>query len=168
MKKTVLLILLFTFIHAFAQKLDETTVSRPLNIVSVNLFGDASAISLNYERLFQINDHFVVSSKLGLGYNEEFKLCLWESPCIPDTFITMPHHITGNLGKKQHFFEFGLGGTALMGGNSNSYIMYPTVGYRIVPLRKNRLNFRIFAQYPLWGGFKVLFMPVGVNLGLSF
>ena len=168
MKKILLLLLLFTAIYAFAQNLDESTNSRPLNIVSLNVFGDASAISFNYEKLFLIKENFIISSKLGLGINEEFKLCLWESPCIRKTYTTIPHHITGNIGKKQHFFEFGLGGTALLASNDNNYVMYPTIGYRIIPLRKNRLNFRIFAQYPLWVGFNVLFIPVGANLGLSF
>ncbi len=167
MKKILIIILLVLGMNSFAQHLDTKSNLRPLHSIGVNLFGDASAISGYYEKLFSIKDNFILSGKLGFGYNETF--CIFES-CKKETFLTIPHHITANIGKKQHFFEFGFGGTLLIGNETSSYIIYPTIGYRIVPLKTNRLNFRIFGQYPLLKSkpIEAPFVPIGISLGLSF
>ena len=167
MKKVLIITLLFLGSNSFAQNLDKKNDIRPLHSIGINLFGDASAISGYYEKLFLIKGNFILSSKLGFGYNEKF--CVLGA-CKKETFLTIPHHITANIGKKQHFFEFGFGGTFLMGNNASSYIVYPTVGYRIVPLKSNRLNFRIFGQYPLLKSkpIEAPFIPIGISLGLSF
>jgi len=99
------LIVLFTIVNA--QNLEVQHIDRPKNNISLNLLGDASIISVNYERIFVINSSFFVTGKVGFGYNKEFLFCLFGSCNTPDRFFTIPHHITGNLGKGRHFFEFG-------------------------------------------------------------
>ena len=44
---------------------------RPLNNATLNLFGDASIVSINYERLFLNSSNFFLSAKVGLGYNRQ-------------------------------------------------------------------------------------------------
>jgi hypothetical protein len=172
LKKIILIaILLNTGILSFAQNQIETGKTRPLNIISLNFLGDASLISFNYERLFLVNPSLILSSKLGIGINEEFQFCFF-GPCTssPDKFLTIPHHITGNVGKGKHLFEFGFGGTIIKGDTTQPYLVYPIVGYRILPLKSNKINFRIFGQIPFPGieTDKILFIPFGLNFGVSF
>lgn len=163
-------ILWCTGIVLFAQNPGEPLDSRPLNGIYLNLLGDASLISVNYERIVFVSPAFALSGKLGLGYNKEFKLCLF-GVCPPaDEYATIPHHITVNFGKGRHFFEFGLGGTLISGNKSQPYLLYPIFGYRILPLSSNKTNFRLFAQIPFQRLEKpgILFSPIGLSLGVSF
>lgn len=171
-RKIILLtLLLIAGATLFAQGQEEINNDRPLNSINLNLLGDASLISLNYEKQSLLSPTFILSSKLGLGYNEEFQLCIF-GPCSspPEKYLTIPHHITGNIGKGIHFFEFGLGGTIIYGKTSQPYFLYPIVGYRILPLKSGKFNFRIFGQIPFSGleADDILFIPFGLNFGVSF
>jgi hypothetical protein len=171
--KRIILIIVFaisgTFL--FAKNNGDSTDKRPINNIDLNICGDASIISLNYERLFLIKQFFFITGKLGIGYNEEFKVCAF-GPCSPpEKYITIPHHITGNLGKGRHFFEFGIGGTIINGITNQHYWLYPIVGYRLQPLKSNKVNFKIFGSIPFSGLNSVediFFIPFGLSLGISF
>jgi hypothetical protein len=172
MRKIILLtILLIIGRELFSQNQEDIIDARPINNFNLNLLGDASIISINYERQFIVSPIFILSSKLGLGYNEEFQLCIF-GPCSspPEKYLTMPHHITGNFGKGRHFFEFGLGGTIINGNTTQPYLLYPIVGYRIMPLRSDKLNFRMFGLIPFSGleTDDILFIPFGYSFGISF
>ena len=108
---------------------------------------------------------------MGFGYNEEFQIC-FSGPCSspPEKYATIPHHITGNLGQRKHFFEFGLGGTIFNGNTNQKYLIYPIVGYRIVPLASGKVNFRIFGQIPFSGleTEDIISIPFGLTLGVKF
>lgn len=167
MRKQILVtVLLMVSSTLFAQDNE-----RPLNSIQVNLLGDASIISINYDKQFLISPTFILSSKFGLGYNEEFQICIF-GPCSspPEKYLTIPHHITGNIGKGKHFFEFGLGGTIISGNTNQNYFLYPIVGYRVLPLNSNKVNFRVFGQIPFSGleTEDILFIPFGLSLGISF
>lgn len=167
MRKIILMtILLTTGNILFAQKNEEIIETRPLNSFNINLLGDASLISFNFEKQYLISSTFILTSKLGLGYNEEFLLFGHN----PEHYLTIPHHITANIGKGKHFFEFGLGGTIICGNTNQPYLLYPIVGYRILPLKSNKINFRIFGQIPFSGleTDDIIFVPFGLNLGISF
>jgi hypothetical protein len=166
----LIFILLSARVVLFAQETIISYDSRPLNSIYINLLGDASIISINYDKQFLISSNFILSGKLGLGYNEEFQICLEGSCPSPDKYLTIPHHITGNIGKDRHFFEFGLGGTIISGNTPQKYLLYPIVGYRILPLQSKKVNFRIFGQIPFSGleTKDILFVPFGLSLGVSF
>lgn len=170
MRKIFLLtILLIMRTIVSAQNHEERIDARPLNSININLIGDASLISINYERQYFISPTFILTGKLGFGYNEEFQLCFFGECGPAEKYLTIPHHITANLGKGRHFFEFGLGGTIICGNTSQPYFLYPMVGYRLLPLESNRINFRIFGQIP-FSGFDtddIIFFPFGLNLGIS-
>jgi hypothetical protein len=133
--------------------------------------GDASILSLNYEKLFLVSSTFILSCKLGLGFNEEFRISfsgLNSSP--PKRYLTIPHHVTGNIGKGRHFLEFGFGGTIISSNATPHYWFYPIVGYRYLPLKSGKINVRVFGQIPfseLYGE-NIFFMPFGLSLGISF
>jgi hypothetical protein len=168
---TLIIVFVISGTFLFAQNNGDSTDIRPINNINLNIFGDASIISLNYERLFLFNKYFFITGKIGIGYNEEFKLCIF-GPCSPpEKYITIPHYITGNLGKGRHFIEFGLGGTIINGKTNQHYWLYPIVGYKLQPLKSNKVNFRIFASIPFSGLYSVediYFIPFGLSLGVCF
>lgn len=160
-------VILISYGCLLAQDSKATRSIRPINNLYLNLLGDASYVSINYERLFISTPVFFLSGKLGLGYiNDELN---WFSSSPPNLYLTVPHHITGNLGLQGgiHFLEAGLGGTFASGNNNLQYYLYPIIGYRIQPKKPNRLCFRIFISVPFWS-YSHMFIPVGVSLGVNF
>lgn len=89
------LIAILVFEQAFPQEIKEKEDFRPRNSVNINLLGDASLYSINYERFFYCNEVFVISSKVGLGYNTDFFLpgMIADHPG-PENYLTIPYHIT--------------------------------------------------------------------------
>ena len=88
--------------------------------------------------------------------------------------MTIPHHVTANLGTSKSFFEFGIGGTMLVGETKVPYIFYPILGYRFLPLYSNKLNFRIYFQPPVQfadgptGHPEIPLVIGGMSVGFSF
>jgi hypothetical protein len=180
--RLILLSLLFFGIEIKAQEKSisqiekiQSVEDRPLNSISLNLLGDASKLSINYEKQFLVGESFILTTKFGLGYNHEFRICLF-GPCSSPLkyYLTIPHHFTANLGKRRSFFEFGLGGTILYGETSQPYILYPIIGYRFLPLQSNKFNFRLYFQPPIqeiegeFGHPDIGWIPVGISIGSSF
>jgi hypothetical protein len=169
-----LLIIAFPFILVLTlsgQDMEPGSSSRPKNIYYVNLLGDASLISLNYERSFGNSKIFFLSPGIGLGYNQELDLNLFGSGSSnPRSFITVPHHITGNIGSGAHYFEFGFGGTIILGNTNNHYLFYPVLGYKIHPKSNQKLFFKIFTNIaPFFAKSEdASFAVFGLGLGGSF
>lgn len=173
--KTTLFILFLTLSGdiLFAQNYGDSPDVRPLNNVNLNVLGDGSLISLNYERLFLIGENNFITGKLGVGYNEELQLFSWGSDTPSTHYLTIPHHITANFGKTRHFLEVGLGGTYFNGNTPYHYLLYPLVGYRFQPLKTNKVNFRVFVCYPFKGidskeTDDKIFFPIGLSAGICF
>ncbi len=172
MKKLVLVLIPLTIsITLLAQYQEEPNEMRPTKSLNLSLLGDVSLISINFEKLLIVKPTFILSSKLGFGFNEEFQICAF-GPCSspPQKYLTIPHHVTANFGKGKSFFELGLGGTIIKGNKSQPYMLYPIIGYRIVPLRLNRANFRAFGQIPFWNNESndIMFFPIGISFGICF
>ena len=164
MKRNILaLTLTLLSIVVFSQ---ETDTKRPLNSIYLNLLGEGSLISANFDRLFPISPNFHISGNIGLGYNQEINILGGSNPY---RFLTIPHHLTGNIGKKRHLFEFGVGGTQLLGKDYSQYAIYPIIGYRLQPLKTNKFFMRASLHVPLqeiqdeWS-----FSVIGVSFGKSF
>jgi hypothetical protein len=143
---------------------------RPRNNVNLNLFGDASIFSLNYERLFLDNRKFFLAGKAGIGYSQSLGL-----PVSTTSLLSIPLHITGNVnisGKRQ-FLEFGFGSTLMFYQDFTfwDYSIYPLIGYRWQPVKPGRVTFRIFVSYPLTDKidkYNYWFSPVGMSIGFAF
>ncbi len=143
----------------------------PKNHIYLNLLGDASVFSLNYDRVWMVGDSKeaiqFLSTKIGLGYNVEFSVF----SDYAETYTTIPHHLTYNIGGENSQFEFGLGGTFLF-GHVSEYIVYPMMGLRLIPLKHPHFNFRLYGQLATVQGNQyksgILFFPFGTSLGVSF
>jgi hypothetical protein len=167
MKKLVMVIFTIAYSGFLHAQVTENW-KRPLNSINLNFLGDASIISLHYDRLHQVSEGVLLSTKIGMGYNEDFQLCIF-GPCAPaKSYVTFPHHVTANFGKKKHFLEAGMGGTIIGGDTDRPYMLYPILGYRFLPLNPGNLNFRIFGQYPLQEEGDYLFAGVGISVGYCF
>ncbi len=141
------------------------TEKRPVNSISLNLLGDASLMSLHYERLILITQDFILSIKFGLGYNQEFQIF----GSSPENFLTVPHHVTGNWGEGRSFFELGLGGTIIAGDINQDYLFYPIIGYRLLPLKTNAFNIRIFGIIPFYRLETEIYLSrIGLSMGVFF
>ncbi len=138
---TLTLLTLFFSGAVVAQPMVIVHIPRPMQNINLNYLGDASVLSLNYERIFPIKK-----------------------------YLTLPHHVTGIFGKKKHFLEFGLGGTAMLGKENQYYVFYPILGYRIQPIRPKKVNFRVYGSWPLntLSNEDLLFVPFGLSLGYCF
>jgi hypothetical protein len=172
MKKLfIIFILIVPVVYSFAQYKEYAPERRPLNNMAVNICGDASILSLHYERLLFLNPNLFIAGKLGIGLDEPTIRHLFGYMSPPENyFITMPHHLTLNLGKKRHFFEFGLGGSLILQGSGDHYVFYPVAGYRLQPLKTNRIYLRFYGTQPISGNedIKDQFTPWGSSIGISF
>ena len=74
-KLLLLLIVLASKSISFAQNQDDIIENRPLKGFYFNFLGDASLVSVNFERLSIANPKTILSTKVGVGYNEEFNIC---------------------------------------------------------------------------------------------
>jgi hypothetical protein len=171
MKNITLTLLTLLFSGAVvAQPMVIVHIPRPMQNINLNYLGDASVLSLNYERIFTIKKYLSIAGQAGVGYDEEFKLCIWGNCTPPKKYLTLPHHVTGIFGKKKHFLEFGIGGTAMLGKENKYYVFYPILGYRIQPIRPKKVNFRVYGSWPLntLSNEDLLFVPFGLSLGYCF
>lgn len=144
--------------------------TRPRQNISLNILGDVSIISLNFESLFRVKEKSFLSGKVGIGYNHEIISTGWFSLPLFIPLATIPHHFTFNYGKKKHFIELGAGGTLLVNGGNGYYISYPIIGYRFQPEKPKRMNFRINSQFPIidYSGSDIDPIAVGLSAGVCF
>jgi hypothetical protein len=170
MKKTALGVAFFILLSSILPAQGQAYRSRPVHNLALNFLGDISLVSIHYENVLEFSPTFFLTGKLGVGYNSDLDPTGFMGYEVVETFTTIPHHLTLNVGQRIHFFEFGLGGTFLLGEFCQGYDLYPIVGYRIYPLRTNRFNFRVFLLYPLTGlGWDIgVVSPVGLSTGFCF
>lgn len=169
--KRALLIICFALSACFtqAQSQGEPSLNRYNNNLYLSLLGDGSLFALNYERFFEIKSNLFLAGKIGIGHNEEFRICI--GPCSPsEKFLTIPHQVTANFGSRKNFFEVGLGGTVITGETKENYFLYPIISFRRESLKPKRFNLRIFASVPFTGldTRDILFWPVGISFGRNF
>jgi hypothetical protein len=169
MKKIIFTtIIIFSTIILFAQYKGHFNYaySRPVNNINLSILGDASLFSVNYERLFlNISNSFFCTAGVGLGANPKFSLF---GPAY--LFLSIPHHITANLGNKKHFFEFGVGGTYINKNPDLDYINYLIAGFRVQPLESNDFYFRIYGCTSISDikSGNISIIPFGLSFGISF
>jgi hypothetical protein len=163
-------IVLFLFTVIAFEGMGQNPRIRPRNNIHLTLFGDATVGSLNYERIFQNNRKFFLAGGFGVGYSNSLGL-----PSKSASLLAIPCHLTGNLGEKLHYLEFGFGGATFFYFNDGmeywDFCIYPMIGYRLQPLRSDRFCARIFAGYPITDEIdrdNYWFFPVGLSLGFTF
>lgn len=154
----------------FAQAEDVGENERPGFILSGNIAGDASILSLGLEKLFFVRTNMILAGKLGFGFNQEFQLF---DPDPPRNYFILPHAVTLNLGlSKRSFLELGIGGSWVAHGIENYYLVYPMAGYRFHPFRKSKFSFKVWGFYPfgqmdVLDEIDLLLAPVGLSFGIA-
>ena len=78
MRLTILFFLLCLY-QLKGQDVVLNNAMRPLNNFGLNI-GEGSAIALIYERIKDLDGKSFLAGKIGIGYNEEFKICVF-GPC---------------------------------------------------------------------------------------
>ncbi len=150
-----------------AQPGQQKPMSRPLHVISLSALGDASIFAINFERLFMVDSTFMVAARIGAGFNQEFRLCVW-GPCTPpSTYFTLPVHTTINFGRKRNFAEAGFGATIINGNTNQHLFFYPIFGYRLHPFVSGRISVRVYFEWPFRETEDILFIPLGFSLGIS-
>jgi hypothetical protein len=156
-------------------RLNDSITALPDNNLLVSVGANGCVVSLTYERLFRTEKDFFITAGIGLGYTEEYflKTRNFISTALPKPYpyeyLVVPHYITGNIGKHRHYFEFGLGGTS---GTpiTQPYMLYPVLGYRFMPGKPARVNFRATVSLPFqkFADNKVTWFPFGLSAGMCF
>ena len=171
MRRLIIFFVLMTFCSiTIAQHTDTDTIGRRLNGIHLNFLGDISLFSLHYERSFPINAELFLTAKFGIGQNQEFEIC-FSGSCGPrDKYLTIPHHVTANLGSGRLHFEGGIGATFVSGNQEQAYLVYPILGLRLVPRNPKKVIFRLFAcpasVEP--DELDIIVPPIGLSFGLGF
>jgi hypothetical protein len=172
MKRTIG-VLFFVLIVAgsYAQEQNTDHENRPNLVISANLYGSASLLSLNIERLFFIKPAFSLTANMGIGFNVEFNL---SSNAESENYTILPHHITALYGRNKSFLEYGIGGSAVFSEeDKSSYLLYPILGYRAHPFKNPGISFRAwilipFGQQATIESYDILFVPFGGSIGIAF
>ncbi len=165
----ILPLMTMSFVFGQSSEWPENFNSRAKNSFLVNLFGDATTVSANYERIFMLNPYMMLSSKVGIGYRIETDIIV----VIPvsDHYLTLPFHLTAAVGYKKHFFEIGPGMTFDLAASKDSYygkqkFVYTIAGYRFQPFDSGRTQIRIYALFEKKPGLRMF--PMGISFGQLF
>ena len=168
----VLLVLFLTFSTAGAYSQDTDTVQKWRSdfIISANIAGDASILSLGFDKFFFLKPALTLSAKVGFGFNQEFQIFSSEPP---NSYFILPHHLTCNFGRNRSFLELGVGASWVTGNRDNYYPVYPILGYRYHPFKNPGFSFRVWVYYPLgqknffnWD--VIMMIPYGLSFGVAF
>lgn len=171
MKRSALLFLLTLFmVTGSAQEGDTMQSKRSSFVIGMNLSGDASLISLSFDKLFYIKPDFALAARMGFGFNQEFQIFSTGEP--PVNYFILPMSVTCNFGKGRSYLECGIGGSLVAGNDISYYLGYPILGYRYHPFKNPGFSFRVwlfypFGQLPVVESTDVLFAPVGLSIGIA-
>ncbi len=164
------LVFLLVIGSTYAQETDPVPVKRSDFIISANLGGDASIMSLGFEKLFFLKSGPVLAAKVGFGFNQEFNIFDSEDPI---NFFTLPHSFSVNLGNgKRSFGEFGIGGSWVTDNTVHYYFVYPMIGFRYHPFKNPGFSFKAWAFWPFGQIDKVedvdvMIVPLGLSFGVA-
>ena len=166
----LVLILAFSALGAYPQDVGEASNGRSEFIISANLAGDASLLSLGFDKLFFLKPALTLSTKVGFGFNQEFQLF---SSDPPSSYFILPHHVTCNFGRNRSFLEFGVGAAWVTDNRDDYYPVYPILGYRYHPFKKPGFSFRVWVYTPLgkknfydWD--VIMMIPYGLSFGYAW
>jgi|WetSurMetagenome_2_1015567.scaffolds.fasta_scaffold90959_2 hypothetical protein len=171
MKRIILLLVFINLVMDIsAQDAERLPDPDPMNSINVDLLGNATLIGISYERIIKTSKNSFLAGKLGVGYGKELLLDYYDTLVTKfPVYLSLPHQVTFNIGKKRHFIEAGIGGTITIGDVSPHYVPYITVGYRLQPLYAGNIKFRIYGNFLPFNtkNFRnIYFVPFGLSLGL--
>jgi hypothetical protein len=152
-------------------------VERYPRALFVSAFGGANILSLNYEHGFPGSDNYFFSMRGGLGLsNRGSSVFEIGSFTALSRVMSFQSALVFNYGKGIHNLELAYGVGIYQGGGRRDIHTFPTIGYKIQPLKKedyeNVYYFRIFSDmlfltqsmdYQL-----VITPPIGISIGGKF
>lgn len=167
--RLIILFLLLCLSHLKGQDAVLKNAMRPINNIGLNI-GEGSAIALIYERIKDLDGKSFLAGKIGIGYNEEFKICVFGPCSSAKQFTIFPTSVSANLGNSKNYLELGLGHIYVSGKTNRPSAFYILGGYRFQPLDRNKFNFRVYFSIPFSGydNLELLFLPIGFSVGLCF
>ena len=160
-----------TFTIAMAQDIKFFN-QRPIKNIFIGIGGDGGAgLLIKRIRLMSFDFH---DSKDWPGYSKQ-----WYNDSVYGNFISIPANLTFAIGKRNHMFEVGIGSTIFLNLKDPTYqaCLYPIFGYRIQPLKSNKVFFRICIIIPTTlssesyftiKNTNTIFTPVSIGIGRSF
>jgi hypothetical protein len=176
----ILLVFLIRVAFLFAQTEVQSPFKLPMNNIFLDvlvgdgtiktLCPDETVLSLNYERLFYVKPKIFFTAALGLGCttDQDFYNFYYYTD-YHSLHFAVPHHITMNVGKRHSYFEFGTGGTEIIGNVGQHYYCYAIIGYRFSHFKSIGENYRIYTSIPLNGwGKDDFWYPIGISAGIVF
>lgn len=168
-KVLLVLLIVLSATGAYTQDGELEKELRPDFIISGNLAGGASILSLGFDKLFFLKPALTLSVKGGFGFNSEFQLFSSEPP---NNYFILPHHVTCNFGKNRSFLELGVGGAWVTDNRDNYYLVYPMLGYRYHPFKNPGFSFSAWIYYPFGQGITdwdvIMIIPYGLSFGIAF
>lgn len=142
---------------------------EPTNSLQLGILGSGSVIDATYEKHFYIKGSNFIAGRVGAGYGSQFQVCPYGSCPEAERFITIPLQVTMNIFGPSRFVEFGFGTTFYRNRNSSNQILYPVVGFRYCPRKRNGICIRLFANLPLGASVgDMFFSPAGVSFGIVY
>ena len=161
-------LLVFSTAESFSQDTSTEQKQRSDFIISANIGGDASLLSLSFDKLFFLKPALALSSKVGFGFNQDFQL--YSEP--PSNYFILPHHLTCLWGRRKSFLDFGVGAAWITNNREHYYPVFPILGYRYHPLKNPGFSFRVWLYYPFgqknyldWD--VIMLVPYGLSFGIA-
>lgn len=149
---------------------------RPVNLVYINSGGGSTSASIEYERIFGLwNYRTFLNWKQSLFISEGagFGIASMQYPEEENEYMTLPVHVSANIGNRASFFESGIGTTFFFGFPERETVTYYHFGYRLEPRRKNKFLFRInvcipFHTIDFFESTDLIFIPLSLSFGIGF
>ncbi len=171
--QSMLIIFLTLSLNLFSQDVKFFN-QRPDRNFSIGLGGDGGVISLHHETLKVISYNLMIATEMGLGATQDFSI---SEP--NHYYLSLPFNLSVCFGKRVHLFEAGIGSTIHLRINDPFYefCVYPIIGYRIQPVKSNKMMFKLYTSIPYNLNFDsyiklknsdLYFLPIGISIGKSF
>ena len=171
MKMMIILIIFnFSLINA-NEKLNDVR-NRPLETFQFGLGGQMTISSLSYEKFILIPNRYpdmFISYNIGVGFNRKDKICFEEKECeIGQYFPVLPLSINFNIGNLKNFLDIGLGSSVLFIDNIPNYLPFVNIGYKYLPLKRNKFVFRFYLSIPFYDNIESVEIPYfGIHFGMT-
>lgn len=166
--KRILTALGFLLLSLFAPAQDSLTwKNRHRNALEGNLFGNATTLSIDYERILLNQERFFLIFKTGIGLS--LVTCQDCDDVKANAVNTFPLVLTGNSGKGRNYFEYGIGYTFVMNPSLENYL-YAILGYRHLPKKSSGAIFKLFiSRLLIQEQMNSTFIaPIGISFGVGF
>lgn len=152
-------------------------VERYRRSLFVSAFGGAHIFSFNYEHIFPDSERYFFSMRTGIGLSNRGSSVFAIGSFTPLSRVgTLQGAFAFNYGKGLHNLEIAYGFALYQGSNRRDFHTFPTIGYKIQPMKKGDIDnvyyFRIFSDmlflstsmdYQL-----VIKPPIGISIGGKF